>query len=96
MQMRCISVWTVSAHTRVVADRGVHGICASANSFLQPCAGGQKVKVVLAAAMWNCPHLLVLVRCRPPCTSRHLPSLRDWQQASMQQQMSTPLLSLLE
>lgn len=23
-------------------------------------AGGQKVKVVLAAAMWNCPHLLVL------------------------------------
>ena len=22
--------------------------------------GGQKVKVVLAAAMWNCPHLLVL------------------------------------
>ena len=24
------------------------------------CAGGQKVKVVLAAAMWNCPHLLVL------------------------------------
>lgn len=24
------------------------------------CTGGQKVKVVLAAAMWNNPHLLVL------------------------------------
>jgi ATPase subunit of ABC transporter with duplicated ATPase domains len=23
-------------------------------------SGGQKVKLVLAAAMWNCPHLLVL------------------------------------
>jgi ABC-type Mn2+/Zn2+ transport system ATPase subunit len=23
-------------------------------------SGGQKVKVVLAAAMWNCPHLLIL------------------------------------
>jgi elongation factor 3 len=23
-------------------------------------SGGQKVKLVLAAAMWNCPHLLIL------------------------------------
>ena len=52
--------------------------------FSQPCAGGQKVKVVLAAAMWNCPHLLVLVRCRPPSTTKHLPYKCLCQSAIMQ------------
>eukprot|EP01137_Pigoraptor_chileana_P035057 Opistho-2@28524 len=27
---------------------------------LRALSGGQKVKVVLAAAMWNCPHMLIL------------------------------------
>ena len=39
--------------------------------------GGQKVKVVLAAAMWNCPHLLVLDEptnylVRAPCPFERL------------------------
>ena len=29
-------------------------------SDVAACAGGQKVKVVIAAAMWNNPHILVL------------------------------------
>lgn len=32
----------------------------STHSRMRGLSGGQKVKVVLAAAMWNCPHLLVL------------------------------------
>ncbi len=34
------------------------GLCADLRCGC--CAGGQKVKVVLAAAMWNNPHMLVL------------------------------------
>ncbi len=31
------------------------------HSHIRGLSGGQKVKVVLAAAMWNNPHMLVLV-----------------------------------
>jgi ATPase subunit of ABC transporter with duplicated ATPase domains len=33
--------------------------CVSADTVVL-CAGGQKVKLVLAAAMWNNPHLLIM------------------------------------
>ena len=30
-------------------------------------SGGQKVKIVMGASMWNCPHLLVLDEVRDKC-----------------------------
>ena len=30
-------------------------------------SGGQKSRLVLAAAMWNKPHLIALDECVPPC-----------------------------
>ena len=70
IQLLSASVWSISRHACACWSwRTVQGICAWAKAFSHPCAGGQKVKVVLAAAMWNCPHLLVLVRLHSPCTS---------------------------
>lgn len=51
---------------------------------MQLCAGGQKVKVVLAAAMWNCPHLLVLVRFHTP-HQQHAPPCCKLQQVFLLQ-----------
>ena len=36
----------------------------STHSLMRGLSGGQKVKVVLAAAMWLNPHMLILVRTR--------------------------------
>eukprot|EP00899_Mesostigma_viride_P008304 jgi/Mesvir1/17475/Mv08750-RA.1 len=45
--------------TAFLADFGLNAEIANHTS-IGSLSGGQKVKVVLAAAMWNCPHLLVL------------------------------------
>jgi ATPase subunit of ABC transporter with duplicated ATPase domains len=47
------------AHTHTRADVGLDGDIAEHN-LIAGLSGGQKVKVVIAAAMWNNPHMLVL------------------------------------
>eukprot|EP00122_Pirum_gemmata_P003796 Pgem_evm1s3442 len=53
---RALSVENVEKH---LEGFGLHREFGT-HSRIQALSGGQKVKVVLAACMWNCPHLLIL------------------------------------
>ena len=50
----------------IIGHLGDFGLDAefAAHSAIRGLSGGQKVKVVLAAACWNCPHIVVLVSGR--------------------------------
>merc|ERR1712167_430194 len=50
---------TTQAVERHLADFGIESEQAS-HTFIQALSGGQKVKVVIAASMWQNPHLVIL------------------------------------